>query len=154
MAAADAGGPRLAAISSYSATPATISFAATDPDGAPVSSSPSALLSANINGGVTTLTWNIRVRAAAANLTGCSKSIPVSAVTVATCSASATGGGTANCQTPFTLTTAYQVLVSGMEGAGAFSITTNVTYTLAESWSYIGTSTPCTVTLNYNLTAN
>ncbi len=139
-----------ALIGSVSATPATITASATDPDLGSVSATPvtvswSALL------GLPTQTWTLYVQASGTSFAGCS-TVPVSAVTVTCTAASASGiGGTGTCAGPFPLSTSPQLVASGAEGTALGNYSVNITYTVAESWKYIAAPS-CTLTLTYTAT--
>jgi hypothetical protein len=136
-----------ATISGLTATPATVTFAATDPDLSPFGGTAatvtwSALL------GLPTNTWMLSVQAGASAFSG-DATVPVSAVTVTCSSASASGlGGTATCMGPFTLSTSSHVVASGAEGLLTGNYTVHIAFSFADSWKYVATPA-CTLTLTY-----
>src|SRR5690242_18889120 len=62
-----------------SASPSTISFAASDPDTPLVAGNSSAAISATVSGGKTNRTWNMTVQAPSSSFTNCGQ-LPISAV--------------------------------------------------------------------------
>ena len=132
-------------ITSFAATPASISFTANNPDAGTVAIGATSVITWVGEDCLNNQTWKVTVKASASTLTNCS-TVPISAVTVATCSSSVTQGGTATCHTPLTVTTSEQTLVNGLEGqvstGSTCTGTTNITYTLNESWRYIAATSP------------
>lgn len=153
--AADIGLPGVdpLSVTSMTATPATITFSATDPDSPsdPGSSIATVTWRSNNNG----RTWNLTVRTASTAFTNCS-TVPISAVTVSCATATVGGGGTGACHAPFPLTTAAQVVANGNEaGAGTQTYTVTINFTLTDSWKYIAKLSPqCSISLTYTATAN
>ena len=147
-----AGGGGGAALGPISAAPGTISFTATDPDLLTVAGSSASTISWSIvSGGSNSQTWTLQVQAASTTFTGCS-TVPVSAVRV-TCSSVVVsgGGGSGACSAPFNLSTSLQQVAGGAE---ANNTTVTISFTLADSWRYIATtSQTCTQTLTYTVTA-
>jgi hypothetical protein len=142
--------PLLATVGTVSASPATISFTATDPDLGSVPGSAASTVSWTTTGGLTTSTWTLQVQAAAASFTGCG-TVPTSAVT-ATCG-SVTGGTSGACKPAITLSTTAQQVATGKESTSLnapYSVILN--FKLADSWKYIAKSS-CTLTLTYTATA-
>ena len=132
------------------ATPATVTFTATNPDSAPSDSgSATVTLTWKTAGGATARTWNVKASAPAA-FTSCA-TVPSSAVT-ATCT-SVTGGTGSTCSAAGALSTAGIQIASGDEATGTAAYTVKLTYTLADSWEYIASSS-CSLTVTYLLTAN
>lgn len=144
--------PMATTLSAISASPATISFTATDPDAGPDSGSSSATVSWSTSGGSAASTWTLKVHAAAASFTGCT-TVKRSAVTV-TCGGVA-GGSAGACGGAITLSGTGQQVASGKESTSAnapYSVT--LSFTLADSWSYIAKQSPsCTLSLTYTVTA-
>ena len=144
--------PMATTLSAVTASPATISFTATDPDLGPFTGSSSATVSWTTSGGAAASTWTLKVQAAAATFASCA-TVPTSAVT-AMCTGVAGGtGGACTGGSGFALSTAGQQVASGKEATGAgksYSVTIN--FTLADSWSYIAKSS-CTLSLTYTVTA-
>jgi hypothetical protein len=144
---------RKAIISGMSATPATVSFLATDPDLGAVTGTASTVTWSAV-GGLLTNTWTLTVQAGVTSFSGCS-TVPVSAVTVTCTSASATGilAGTGVCAAAFPLSTSPHQIASGTEGSVSGAYTVNITFTLTDMWKYVAAVSPaCTLTLTY--TAN
>jgi hypothetical protein len=143
-----AGGTTLSAIS---ASPSTISFAATDPDLGSDAGSSAATISWTTSGGSSGNTWNLSVKATTANFTSCA-TVPTSAVT-AKCTG-VTGGSGGACGASVPLSTSAQQVASGKEAGGPgnkpYSVTIN--FTLADSWSYIANSS-CSLSLTYTVNA-
>lgn len=142
--------PMATSMSAVTASPATISFTATDPDLSPFAGNSAATISWTTSGGSTGSTWNLAVSAAAASFTNCA-TVPRSAVLV-TCGG-ITGGSSGACGGPLTLSGVPQQIASGKEASGAgkpYSVTLN--FSLTDSWSYIAGSS-CTLSLTYTVTA-
>jgi hypothetical protein len=136
-----------ALISGLTATPGTVTFAATDPDLGSVSGTSSTVTWTAL-GGLPVQTWTLSVQAPASAFSGCA-TVPVSAVTVSCSSASATGiGGTATCGGPFTLSTSSHQVASGAEGTASGTYTVKIAFSLADSWKYVAASA-CTLILTY-----
>ena len=130
-------------------TPATISFAATNPGTVPVVAG-SAAATASWTALGSGHTWSLTAQATSSTFTNC-PTVPVSAVQVTCATVSVTGvGGSGSCAGSFPLSTSPQVVASGSEGLIALSYTTTVTFTLADSWKYIAQTSPaCTISLTY-----
>lgn len=145
-------------ILTQSASPLTITFSANDPDTPTVSGSSSATITFSTNGGKNGNTWTVQVQATTANFGSCPSTVPVTQVTVSCASATVGGGGgTGACFPSGTLSTALRTVASGTEGAGGgqtYTVTLNFTFT--DSWGYVATPSgaPCTISLNYLITAN
>jgi hypothetical protein len=134
------------------ATPATISFASTDPDQGLVSGSSASTLYWFYNG-TKGKTWSVSAQSGASSFSGCS-TVPVSAVT-ATCSSIQVNGASQPCGGAVALSTAPQVIASGTEAAGFVYYQVTLTFTLTDSWKYIAKTSPaCSLTLTYNGTFN
>lgn len=147
-------GGRFYSITSFTASPSSISFTANNPNAATVAIGATNTIAWTATQCINNLTWKITVKASTSSLTNCS-TVPISAAIAATCSSSVNLGGTATCHTPLTLTTSEQTLVDGLEGSGTCSGTTSVTYTLNESWRYIAASSPtCSTTITYTFYYN
>lgn len=70
-------------------------------------------------------------------------------------SASASNGGTGGCSAPFNLSTGLQTIAGGTEGTGnATPYTVVANFSFQDSWQYIATNSPCTVSLSYQIIAN
>jgi hypothetical protein len=143
-----------AAIQVPTATPATITFTANDPDNPAVGGSVSATISFRVTGGATARTWNVQVQATSANFSSCPSSVPVSQVT-ATCASVVVGGNaTGTCSGPVNLSTGLQTVASGNEGSGTVTYTVVVNYKFTDSWRFIPTGSACSLGLSYLITAN
>lgn len=138
------------------ATPATIVFAANDPDTPTVPGNVTATISFRTTGGDLLRTWRLDVQATGGgSLANCPRSIPVSRIRVTCVSATADNGGTGVCAAPFNLSTGLQTLANGTEGTGnasPYAITVN--FTFEDAWQYIATNSPCVVNLSYQIIAN
>ena len=149
--------PVLAAtqIHTISATPATILFAANDPDIPTVPGNVSATIAFRTTGGDLARNWRVDVQAAGgANLANCPRAIPVSRIRVTCVSAISDNGGTGGCAAPFNLSSGPQMVASGLEGTGnAVPYTITINFSFQDSWQYIATNSPCTVTLSYQIIA-
>ena len=141
-------------IHNQAATPATITFTGTDPD-SPNLTVP-VTVSFRTTSGSNSKTWSISVQATSgANMNSCPSTIPINKIQVSCVSAASDNGGTAACAAPFNLSTGLQTIASGNEGTGnAVPYTMAVNFALQDSWRYIATNSPCTVTLNYQIIAN
>ncbi len=134
------------------ATPATISFSATDPDlGSAAGSATSTVTWSILNGRDNKQTWTLTAQAGGASFTGCA-TIPASAVTVTCASTSVTGGGgTGSCSGPVALSTSPQQVAGGLEG-NDYTVTLN--FRLTDRWRYVAATAPsCTLTLTYTVNA-
>jgi hypothetical protein len=139
-------------LGSLSATPATISIRAANPDLVLVSGSSPGSLTWMVLGGAHSQNWTISVQAASSSLIGC-PTIPISAVRVSCGTATVSGiGGTGSCSGSFPLSTTAQQIASGLEGDGTQSYSVSMNFTLAESWRYVANSA-CTITLTYTVNA-
>ncbi len=140
-----------ATLSTITATPATISFSATDPDLGSVAGSTTSTVTWSLTGGNKNQSWTLTVQAGGASFTGCATA-PAAAVTVTCASASVSGGnGTGSCNGPFTLSTSPQQVAGGFEGQ---NYTVTINFTLTDRWRYIAATTPsCTLTLTYTVNA-
>jgi hypothetical protein len=151
-------------IASKSATPATITFYANNPDSPSVTGNATATITFTTNGGSYARTWNVRVQATSANFASCPSTVPISRVAVTCGSVSITGGnssypGSGVCSASSSLSTSLRTVASGMEannGSGYPVYTIRLTFTFLDSWGYIAvpSGAPCTVDLNYLITAN
>lgn len=136
------------------ATPATITFSATNPATAPVvaGSSTATVAWSVFSGGNN---WNLNVQASAPTFTNC-PTVPISAVKVSCATAtigSIMGAGSATCAAPFQLSTAPLQVAGGAEGTFSYNYSVTLNFTLADSWKYIAETSPqCTLSLTY--TAN
>lgn len=151
--------PALAAatqLHTISATPATILFAANDPDTPIVPGNVSATIAFRTTGGDPTRNWRVDVQATGGGtLANCPRSIPLSQIRVTCVSATAANGGTGACTAPFNLSNSLQMIASGAEGSGnATPYTITVNFSFQDSWQYIATNSPCTVSLSYQIIAN
>lgn len=143
--------PLATTVPTASVTPAAITFSATDPDTTPVvNGSASAVVAWTTKGGATARTWNVTAKAAATTFSSCS-TVPVSAVTV-TC-ASVTGGHSGVCSAATTLSTTATQVASGDEATGTASYSVTLSFTLADNWKYIASSS-CSLSVSYTITAN
>ncbi len=142
-------------IHSVSVTPAAITFLANDPDLAFVPGNVSGTIAFRTTGGATTRTWRVDVQATTGNLASCPSTIPVSRIQVSCVSATSDNGGTGSCGAPFSLSTTPQTIASGTEGTGnATPYTITLNFSFQDSWQYIATTSPCTVSLTYQIVAN
>ena len=141
-----------ATVGTVTASPATISFTATDPDLGAVSGNSAGIVHWTTTNGSGSSTWNLSVRSTASSFANCGTA-PASAVTVQC--GSVTGGTGGSCKPGFKLTTSNQVIASGNESTGAnANYWTSVTFTFTDSWSYIARQTPsCSLSLTYTVTA-
>ena len=134
------------------ATPATITFNATNPGTAPVvaGSATASVTWQVLSGGNN---WSLKVQASAPTFVNC-PTVPVSAVTV-TCASASGGalGGSATCAGSFPLSTTAVQVAGGAEGLIAYNYSVTINFTLADRWKYIAETNPaCSVSLTY--TAN
>ena len=139
-------------LGSLSATPATISFRAANPDLVLVSGSSPGSLTWMVLGGSHLQQWTLSLQAGSSSLIGCT-TVPISAVRVNCGTATVSGvGGTGTCSGSFPLSTSAQQIASGTEGDGTQSYSVSMNFTLAESWRYV-TNSACTITLAYTVNA-
>jgi hypothetical protein len=142
----------MATLGALSATPGTISFQASNPDGGLVSGFSPASLTFMVLSGSHLQNWTLSLQAGSNSFVGCSY-IPISAIRVNCGSASVSGGGgTGSCAGSFPLSTASQQIAGGAQGDGSNSYSVSINFTLAESWRYIANSA-CTITLTYAVNA-
>lgn len=140
-------------ITSSSAAPATIIFAANNPDAPTVSGNLPATIIFNTVGGSNSQTWQVQIQATAANFASCPSTVAASTVRVSCTSSSASGhGATGTCSGSFLLSTFSQTVASGVEGTGNDTYTTTLSFTFTDSWSFIPAS--CGLGLSYTITAN
>jgi hypothetical protein len=142
-------------IHNASATPAIVTFFANDPDLPFVPASISATINFRTTGGSPTKAWSLEVQAAGGpNLASCPSTVPINRITAACVSATSDNGGTGSCNAPFTLSSSPQVVASGIEGTGnAVPYIIIINFTFQDSWRYIATNTPCSVSLTYRIIA-
>ena len=137
-------------------TPATIVFAANDPDTPTVPGNVTATISFRTTGGNLLRSWRVDVQATGGGtMANCPRSIPVSRIRVTCVSATSDNGGTGACNAPFNLSTGLQTVASGTEGTGnaaPYAITVN--FSFDDSWQFIATNSPCTVNLSYQIIAS
>ena len=137
------------------ATPLTITFSANDPDSPSVAGSSTATITFRATGGSNARTWNVQVQATTTNFGSCPSTVAANRVQVTCVSSTVSGGGgTGSCSGPFNLSTALTTVASGTEGNGARDYTVNVNFTFLDSWGFIATTAPCSVSLQYLITAN
>jgi hypothetical protein len=134
------------------ATPATITFNATNPGTAPVvaGSATASITWQVLSGGNT---WSLKVQANAPAFANC-PTVPISAVTVS-CASASSGvlGGTATCAGSFPLSTTPVQVAGGAEGLISYNYSVTINFTLADRWKYIAETNPaCSISLTY--TAN
>ena len=144
-----ASAPQAGANFTLNVTPATISFAATDPGSVPVVAG-SATASVSWTAIGSGNNWSLTAQASSSTFTNC-PTVPVSAVQVKCSTVSVVGlGGSGSCAGSFPLSTSPQVVASGSEGLVSLSYTSTITFTLADSWKYIAQTSPaCTISLTY-----
>lgn len=143
--------PMATSITSPKVNNSTITFTATDPDTNPsVAGSAGATVSWNTTGGATTRTWTLTVNSSSSSFSACS-TVPASAVTVS-CT-STTGGHSGACGAATTLSTTAAGIASGTEATGTASYSVALSFTLADNWKYIASSS-CSLSVSYTITAN
>ena len=143
-------------VSAINTSSGTVTITSSDPDAAPsTSTSVSWSIIASLGG----YSWNLKLQPAASTFTSCSN-VPISAVKITCASIVDTallGGSSKSCNSNFNLSAASQTLASGTDPAVGllFQRTVNFTVGFTDSWQYQATSSssPCTITLNYSLTA-
>lgn len=137
-----------------SATPATITFTASDPDNPSVAGSSSATISFRTTGGNSTSTWRVEVQAASANFFSCPNAVPATRVIVNCANVSTTRSATGVCSGSVNLSTGFQTIASGLEDNGNVQYTIVVNFTFTDSWRFIPGGSSCSLGLNYLITAN
>jgi hypothetical protein len=145
-------------VSSLTAASGTVAITATNPDLTPFSntSSVSWLVLLQVTG--SGYSWTLRVQPAASTFTSC-PNIPISQVKMTCTSITDTaliGGSTKSCGSAFNLSSSSQVLASGTDPLIGLLFTRTLNYQLSysDSWQYAATTSPCTITLNFSLTAS
>ncbi len=143
--------PEAIGISSYTVSPASVTFAAANPTTTPsVSGSSTVTLSFSLTGGKTSRTWDIQLKSTTATFAGCT-TVPLSAIT-ATCG-SVTGGTGGTCAGGFAVSTTNTLVASGNEANATSSYSVTLNFNLADDWKYLPAT--CTAqTFSYLLTAN
>jgi hypothetical protein len=149
-----AASPLITLVSSFNVSPGLLSITSTSPATGPVASTATASWTVLVN--LLGDSWTLSVQAAASTFSSC-PNVPLSAMTV-TCSSIVDGGisgATHSCASPFTLSTSGQMIASGRDPVLtiAGSRTVSIQFSFTDSWTYPGTTTPCTVSLNYTLNA-
>jgi hypothetical protein len=154
--------PRLAVIaagqptqvSSFWLSPGTLSFAATDPDGAgATTASVNAVI--GMSHGDSTRNWTLSVSAAAPLFAGCA-SVPASAVRITGCTVTLpNGGGSGSCSTgTLPLSPSPQQIAGGRQGSGTKTFQVNFDLSFTDSWRYVAQQAPpCTLNLTYTVDA-
>jgi len=133
-----------------SATPAAITFSATNPDLAPIDSGNStASVGWTLSGNPGTGPWNLTVQAGSPSFGNC-PSVPASAITVSCASVHTHPAGSGTCSPPFTLSTSAQAVAAGTTKNPTDTFTITLNFSLADSWKYIGETSPsCSLSLSY-----
>ncbi len=150
--------PAAATVSTFTATPATVTITANNPGGTVASTSSTVSASTSKATTGTHPTWNMQVAASANSMTGTGcPNVPISAITVS-CSTATSGGrgSSATCAGNFTLSTTYQTFVSGVQGdTGNPSYGATLVFNLADGYQFYATQgQACTLTLQYQATFN
>jgi hypothetical protein len=142
--------PRATSITNAAATPATVTFTATNPDTTPSVTGSAAVAVTWQTPGNFLGSWNLQV--SAPSTFGSCSTVPASAVTV-TCG-SVSGGFNGSCGTATTLSATPTQIANGIEGFfTTTSYTVSLTFTLQDSWKYIASSS-CSLSVSYLITAN
>ncbi len=130
------------------ATPASISFSASNPDSAGVPANAVTTITWRANGD-SRMPWLLTIQADSSSLGSCPR-VPVSAVTVTCSQAAVSHGGIGICSPSMTLADSPRVIAAGMEAAANASYQVNLAFTLADSWKYVAQlNPPCSLTLSY-----
>ena len=138
-------------------TPATFTLTSTDPDTGTVTGSGTSVISFRTTGGLPSRTWTVRDRATSTTFATCPSPVPTSVVKLTCNSVTVDAPGNGTCAPPITLSTAPQLLASGIEDGKSnadYTITFNVNVVFTDAWNYIPTTTPCTANLSYEVVAN
>ena len=135
------------------ATPATITFSAANPDSPAVAGNAAATITWQVKG-EPHRRWNLSIQSDAASFGNC-PAIPVSAV-LASCSRAAVnppGGGSGVCSSTAPLSGSPQVVAAGDQSSAANAFyQVNLNFTFSDSWKYIAQmSPPCTLSLTYTV---
>jgi len=133
------------------ATPATISFAATNPDAPAVAGNATASITWQSTGQAH-LPWNLSIQSDGVNFLNCPL-IPVSAIAVSCSRAAVTGGGGSGvCSATAPISASPRVVASGEQSVSNASYQVNLNFTLSDSWKYIAQLSPsCTLSLTYTV---
>ncbi len=130
-------------------SPASISFAATDP------ASPPAPVSASISwwgiGGSASRTWTVRVQASPASVTNC-PNVALSAFTV-TCSTLTNAASSGSCNGSFPVSGSNQTLATGPQANLLGRYVVNFTVQFSDSWRYPANAAGCALNLTYTVEA-
>jgi hypothetical protein len=141
-------------VSSLSLLPGTLSFAATDPDGAGATTvSVSAVI--GMSGGSSSRNWTLSVSAAAPLFAGCA-SVPASALRITACTVTPpNGGGSGSCSAAtLPLSPSPQQIAGGKQGNGTKTFQVNFDVGFTDSWGYVAQQAPpCTINLIYAVDA-
>jgi hypothetical protein len=130
------------------ATPAVITFSATNPDAAGVPGNAVATVTWRANGD-RGQPWVFTVRADSASFESCPR-VPVSAITVSCSHASVDNGGFGVCSPAAPLAASPRIIAAGSEGSASASYQINLAFTLADSWKYVAQlNPPCSISLSY-----
>jgi hypothetical protein len=137
-------------IHSFTVTPSTLSFVATDPDnGGPA---PQSSVAGVLFRGSPSRYWTLHVQAESGSLNNCG-GIPASALVLRCLSArfSGAGPGNASCNaSPVQLSTAPQLVAQGRQGTLLNRLTVEMQVSFVDSWRYPGAQAhACTVSLRY-----
>ena len=133
------------------ATPASISFLASDPDSPAVAGNAVASITWQ-SAGQARQPWTLSIQTGAGTFESC-PAIPVSAVLV-TCSRAAVSGtgGSGLCSAAAALSALPRVVASGDESASSASYQVSLSFTLTDSWKYAAEiNPPCTISLTYTV---
>jgi hypothetical protein len=138
-------------------TPATLTLTSTDPDSGVVNGSGTAVLVFRTTSGLPSRTWTVKAQATSTTFVGCPSPVQTSVVKLTCTSVIVDAPGTGACAPQITLSTASQLLASGVEDGKSnspYTINFNVDIVFADAWNYIPTTTGCTASLSYEIVAN
>jgi hypothetical protein len=121
-------------VTSFSVSPGTLSFAATDPDGAGATTA-SVSATIGMSGGDSSRNWTLSVSAAAPLFAGCA-SVPASALRITGCTVNPpNGGGSGSCSAgTLPLSPSPQQIAGGRQGNGTKTIQVNFDLSFTDSW--------------------
>jgi hypothetical protein len=142
-----------ARVSQLSALPATLTFAASDPDAVAAPGSTVAVVSWRVQQSRQS-SWTLSVSAAGATFAGCGWA-PASAVEVTCTGVTAMGGGSGSCAAPLRLSAAPQQIAAGVQMQNDMLYVAIISLRFFDSWRYIAASSPaCSLSITYTVNAH
>lgn len=141
-------------VSSLTALPGTITFSATEPESGSVAGSSSATVHFTTSNAASE-SWTLKVQAGSTNFSGCTSTVPASAVTVTCNSISDSNNGSRACSAPLALSSSLQQVAGGTQASQSSSTyDATISFTFADNWKYQAQGSACTLSLTYQVTSN